>query len=44
MGGRRGAYRILMGKSKGKRLLGRPTCKWDDIKIHLTEIGQMDMD
>jgi hypothetical protein len=32
----RNAYRILVGKSKGKRPLGRPRCKWvDNIKMDL---------
>jgi hypothetical protein len=25
----RNAYKILVGKSKGKRPLGRPRCKWE---------------
>jgi hypothetical protein len=33
-------YRLLVGKSEGKRPLGRPRCKWiDDIKMNLLEIG-----
>jgi hypothetical protein len=28
MGERRGAYRVLMGKSEGKRPLGRPWRRW----------------
>jgi transposase len=33
------AYRILVGKSEGKRPLGRPRCRWvDNIKIDLREI------
>jgi hypothetical protein len=29
-----------VGKSEGKRLLGRPRCRWvDDIKMELGEIG-----
>jgi len=36
MGERRGVYRDLMGKPKGKRLLGRPRRRWEDnIKIYL---------
>jgi hypothetical protein len=39
-GGKRNAYRILVGKSKGKRPLGRPRCTWMiNIKIDLREIG-----
>jgi hypothetical protein len=33
---RRNAYRILVGKPEGKRLLGRTTGRWlDNIKIDL---------
>jgi hypothetical protein len=33
---RRGAYRVLVGKPEGKRLLGRPTRRWDfNIKVDL---------
>jgi hypothetical protein len=40
MGVTRNAYRILVGKPEGKRLLGRPRCRWvDNIKMDLTEIG-----
>jgi hypothetical protein len=40
MGVKRNAYRIYLGKSEGKRLLGRPRCMWvDNIKIDLREIG-----
>jgi hypothetical protein len=40
MGERRNAYRILVGKLEGKRLLGRPRRRWaDNIKIYLREIG-----
>jgi hypothetical protein len=35
----------LVGKSKGKRLLGRPRCVWkDNIETHLKETGWPDMD
>jgi hypothetical protein len=33
MGERRGAYRDLVGNSEGKRTLGRPMRKWNDIKM-----------
>jgi hypothetical protein len=37
---RRGAYRILGGKSGGRRPLGRPRLKWEDnTKIYFQEIG-----
>jgi hypothetical protein len=40
MGETRNACRILVGKPKGKRPLGRPRCRWvDNIKIDLREIG-----
>jgi hypothetical protein len=42
---KRNAYRILVGKSEGKRLLGRPRCRRvDNIKIDLREIGWGGMD
>jgi hypothetical protein len=37
---RRNAYRILVGKSEGKRPLGRPRRRLvDDIKMDLREMG-----
>jgi hypothetical protein len=34
------AYRILVGKSEGKRSLGRPRRRWvENIKMDLREIG-----
>ena len=39
-GERRGVYRILVGKSEGKRPLGRSRCRWEDnIKMGLLEVG-----
>ena len=36
---RRGVYRVLVGKSEGKRSLGRLRCRWEDnIKIDLQEV------
>ena len=36
----RNAYRVLVGKPEGKRLLGRPRRRWEDnIKIYLREVG-----
>jgi hypothetical protein len=33
-------YRLLVGKPKGKRPLGRPRRRWiDNIKMNLLEIG-----
>jgi hypothetical protein len=40
MGERRGAYRILVGRSGGRRPFGRPRRRWkDNIKIDLQEVG-----
>ena len=37
-GERRGVYRVLVRKPKGKRLLGRPKRRWDvNIKMDLQE-------
>jgi hypothetical protein len=30
---------ILAGKSEGKSSVGRPRHRWEDIRMHLTEIG-----
>jgi len=36
----RGVHRVLMGKSEGKRPLGRPRLRWEDnIKMDLQEVG-----
>ena len=40
-GEKRGGYRVLLGKSDGKRPLGRPTRKWED-NIKLSEMVSMD--
>ena len=40
MGEGRGVHRVLVGKSDGKRPLGRPRRRWEDnIKMNLREIG-----
>ena len=45
MGERRGVYRVLLGKSEGKRPLGRPRHRWEDnIKMDLQEVGCGDME
>jgi len=32
--------RVLVGKSEGKRPLGRPSCRWEDnVKMDLQEVG-----
>jgi len=37
---RRCVYRVLVGKSEGKRPLGRPTRRWENnIKMDLHEVG-----
>jgi hypothetical protein len=35
VGGRRGVYRVLVGKPEGKRPLGRSRRRWEDIKMDL---------
>jgi hypothetical protein len=45
MGAKRNAYRIFVGKSEGKRPLGRLRRRWvDNIKIDFREIGWDGMD
>ena len=40
MGEGRGVHRVLMGKSEGKRSLGRPRIRWEDnVKMDLQEVG-----
>ena len=40
MGDRRGAHWVLVGKSEGKKPLGRPRRRWEDIiKMYLQEVG-----
>jgi hypothetical protein len=44
-GEKRHAYRLLVGKSEGKRPLGRPRRRWvDNIRIDLGEVGWGDED
>jgi hypothetical protein len=39
-GGKKNVYRLLVGKPKGKRPLGRPRRRWIyNIKMDLLEIG-----
>jgi len=45
MGVERGVYRVLLGKPKEKRQLGRPRRRWvDNIRMYLQEVrcGYMD--
>jgi hypothetical protein len=40
MGESRGVYKLLVGKHEGKRPLGRPRHRWEDIiKVDLQEVG-----
>jgi hypothetical protein len=40
MGERKDAYRVLVGKPVGRRLLGRPRRRWaDNINVDLMEVG-----
>jgi hypothetical protein len=40
MGEGKGAYRVSVGRTEGKRPLGRPSRRWEDnIKMELGEIG-----
>jgi hypothetical protein len=39
MGEKRGVYRVLVGKPKGKRPRGRLRRRWQDIKMDLQEVG-----
>jgi hypothetical protein len=44
MGDRRGVYRVLVGKSEGKRPLGITRCRWEDNNKYLQEVGSGGMD
>jgi hypothetical protein len=36
---RSGVYKVLVGKSEGKRPFGRPRCRWEDnINMNLQEV------
>jgi hypothetical protein len=39
MGERRGIYKVLVGRPEEKRPLGRPRCRWENIKMDLQEVG-----
>jgi hypothetical protein len=41
----RNVYKILVEKSEGKTLLGRPRCRWENnIEMYLKEIGWKGVD
>jgi hypothetical protein len=40
----RNSYNILVGKPEGKRPLGRPRGRWEDIRKDLREIRWEDVD
>jgi hypothetical protein len=43
--GKRGAYRILVGRPEGRRSLGRARRRWEDnIKMDLQDVGWGGMD
>jgi hypothetical protein len=33
------AYRVLVWKPEGKGQVGRPRCRWEDVRVELREIG-----
>jgi hypothetical protein len=36
MGEERKVYRVLVGKPEGKRVFGKPRCRWEDgVRIYL---------
>jgi hypothetical protein len=40
MGKERNVYRVLVGKTEGKKVLGKPRHRWEDgIRMDLKEIG-----
>jgi hypothetical protein len=41
---KRGEYRVLVRKPKGKRPFGRPRCRWDDNnKMDLQKVNWIDL-
>jgi len=35
----RGVYRVLVPKSEGKKIIGRPRCRWEDnIRMDFQEV------
>jgi hypothetical protein len=44
MGKMRGVYKVLVGRSEGKRPLGKRKRRWEDnVKMDLQEVGRRDM-
>ena len=43
MGERRGIYRVFVGKPEGKRPLGRPRCRWEDILRWIFKKGDVEL-
>jgi len=39
MGNMRNAYKVLVRRAAGMKSLGRPRCRWMDIKVGLIETG-----
>jgi hypothetical protein len=44
MGEKRNAYTLLVGKPEGRRPLGRPRRRLDNIRMDLVEVGWGDVD
>jgi hypothetical protein len=45
MGEERKVYKVLVGKSEGKKPLGRPRLRWEDwIRMDLRETGWENVD
>jgi hypothetical protein len=45
MGEKRNTYRLWVGKSEGRKPLGRPRRRWlDNIRMDLVEVGKCDVD
>jgi len=42
MGERKCAYRVFVERPERKMPLGRPRRRWEDIKVDLQEVGDMD--
>jgi hypothetical protein len=43
-GGGEGCIQLLVGRPEGRRPLGRPRRRWEDIKMDLREVGFGDVD